>query len=134
MISQIIRPVSHAVRTVGQRAILRSSAAPLSSIRLGSQVAHHDEKTPREEETENKTTMDFQNTPEGPWAEGMKRQQAFYNKFLGAGIGMFGATLLLGKYLRDAMYEMRKEALANIEEDEEEEEEEEALAEEEEEA
>lgn len=143
MISQIIRPVSHAVRAAGQRAILRSSAAPLSSIRLGSQVAHQEEKTPRQEEEENKTTMDFQNTPEGPWEEGMARQQAYYNKVLIGGVVVFGLTLILGKVLRDDMYwidpkfpmtnpplftmaEMRKEALAKcLAEAEEEEEEEE---------
>jgi len=105
MLSRIVLPAARSVRAIGQRAILRSApAAATTTVRAGSQVAHAQELTPRQEEEINKTTYDFQSTPEGPWAEGMGRQQKMYNQFLIGGIAFFFITLALGKVFREDMY------------------------------
>jgi len=105
MLRNIVTTATRVARD--SRALLSRSSAKTNlgaSTRAGSDVAHHDELTPRQEEELNKRTYDFQSTPAGSFEEGYARQQAYYNKWLYAGIASFVVTIILGRILRPDMY------------------------------
>ena len=101
----------------------------------GAHDVAHVEKTPREEDIMYKQTMDFLASPAGPWQEGYDKQQRKFNAWLGFGLIFLVVSWAVGPLFADDMYElyyypkdflqnpapfsmrqMKKEALARLEE------------------
>jgi len=107
MLGRLLVPASRIVRVHGQRSILARASVNTSSVtasRAGSSVSHHEHLTPRQEDEQTKTTMDFQHTPTGSWEVGLAETQAYYNTWLYAGVAMFLGTLVTGLLLKKDMF------------------------------
>ena len=61
-----------------------------------SEVDHHQQKTPKQEDEENLLQMDLLPTPEKPWAVGLREQQAYYNRWLAAGVASLLGSIAFG--------------------------------------
>jgi len=107
MLGRVLIPASRLARVHGQRALLARASVNTNTVtvsRAGSDVAHHEQLTPRQEDEMNLLMMDLLPTPTVPWAKGISEQQAYYNSWLYAGALIMVATIGIGYLLDRDMY------------------------------
>jgi len=97
--NNLLLPAFRLTRLQGSRLLQQRGTPTILATSRAASAVKKQQLTPKQEDEQNLLIMDLLPTPDKPWAEGLKEEQAYGNKWLLVGFVSFVGTVLVGYYI-----------------------------------